>query len=119
MASSNERKKCVLHVDSKVAYNEKGILLFNEKTLEKCKKAQTVYESRVSSKYKVVQLPMVPDGRSGYHVKCYSSYTSVSKQEISAAQQENVDLNGIGGNSDESHPSCQSGIFSILFCLFL
>ncbi|KZS05616.1 Uncharacterized protein APZ42_031132 [Daphnia magna] len=111
MASGNDTKKCVLHVDSKVAYNEKGILLFNEKSLEKCKKAQTVYESRGSSKYKAVQLPMVPDGCSGYHVKCYSSYTSVSKQEISAAQpsHEHVDLNGIGGYSDETHPSSQSG----------
>lgn len=65
MASGNDTKKCVLHVDSKVAYNGKGIQLFNEKSLEKCKKAQTVYESRGSSKYKAVQLPMVPDGCSG------------------------------------------------------
>ncbi|KAK4006350.1 hypothetical protein OUZ56_011504 [Daphnia magna] len=65
----------------------------------------------VNCLYKTVQLPMVPDGCSGYHVKCYSSYTSVSKQEISAAQpsHEHVDLNGIGGYSDETHPSSQSG----------
>lgn len=120
MASNNDAKKCVLHVDSKFSCNEKGILLFNEKSLSKCKEARTVYESRELSKYKVVKLPTVPDGYSGYHVKCYSSYTSVSKKEISAAQ-ENIDLNGIEGSRrlDESHETYSSSQSGILLCLCL
>ena len=121
-ASDIDTKKWVLHVDDKVSNNQKPIFLFTEKTLEKCKKAQLVYESRESSKYKVVKVPTVPDDNSGYHVKCYSCYTSVSKQDISAAQQENenVDINEIDGNirpTDETNPSSQSGTFSILLCV--
>ena len=84
--SVNDVKKCVLHVDQKFANNDKGILLFTEESLAKCKKAQLVYENREKSKYKCVKLPTVLDGLSGYHVKCYSSYTSVSKEELAAVE---------------------------------
>ena len=60
--SVNDVKKCVLHVDQKVANNDKGILLFTEESLAKCKKAQLVYENREKSK----KLPTVLDGLGGW-----------------------------------------------------
>lgn len=59
------------------------IILFKESTLKKC---HDIYQARAgtTSKWSKVTLPSEPDGVSGYHVKCYKSYTAFSLTKSSS-----------------------------------
>ena len=91
MASQNVAldKICVLHPINKVAVQEKDkIILFKDNTLKSCKEAEIVHKLRPNwstSVHRNVILPSVPDNFQGYHSKCYSNYTSVSKADKEAA----------------------------------
>ncbi|KAK4017098.1 hypothetical protein OUZ56_032052 [Daphnia magna] len=50
-----------------------------------CQNAELVYRFRSQSKFRNIQVPSSPNASSGYHVKCYRKFTSVSKEEIKVA----------------------------------
>ncbi|XP_032787561.1 uncharacterized protein LOC116925049 [Daphnia magna] len=74
---------CVLPLDEKDS--KEKIFLFTESTLAMCQNAELVYRFRSQSKFRNIQVPSSPNASSGYHVKCYRKFTSVSKEEIKVA----------------------------------
>lgn len=63
------------------------INLFVEKTLEKC---HNISKIRIANnlKYNGVRLPLEPDETSGYHVKCYKSFTAIMQKYLQCQETE-------------------------------
>lgn len=75
-------KVCVLHSGE---YSSDKILLFTEKTLDKCTQSQLVYKTRPENELANIILPEKPSSFQGYHAKCYKRYTATSVKDRSTA----------------------------------
>lgn len=61
--------------------NNEKVLLFEEKTLQKCKNVKKIRFAN-GLKYRDVDIPLAVSAERGYHPKCYKSFTALMKKYI-------------------------------------
>ena len=83
--ASKRKVKCVLHLKGSTSTSKSGnIKLFDKNTWEKVKNVQHLRQlHQKNSKYvRDIDIPSSFDDSIGYHVGCYSAYTSYSRNNV-------------------------------------